>query len=362
MQIAADRRALHQIPELGYDLPKTTAYLTGALKKLRCQLLFPVKGAVCAWFDFGKEDAIAFRADIDALPIPEKTALPFASQHPGQMHACGHDGHAATLLELARRLDQKTELPRNVLLVFQPAEESSGGAKPICDTGIFEKYNVKAIFGLHLWPGLPAGCIASCIGAMMSLSSELTVTVTGRSSHISKPSEGLDSLAAGMEFYRRARALEAQICRDDFCLLNFGKMESGNVRNAISDHTRLEGTLRTFSNPLFESLRQTLLDMGQEIAQQTGCGISMEFADIYPAVCNPENLFRRVAELVDITVLRTPSLGGEDFSFYQQVMPGMFFFLGIGDTPAIHSDTFNFDEQILLKGADLFETLAEKFL
>lgn len=361
MQIVSDRRALHQIPELGYDLPKTIAYITNALKKLRCQLLFPTKGAVCAWFDFGKEDAIAFRADMDALPIPEKTGLPFASQHPGKMHACGHDAHAATLLELARRLDQKADLPHNVLLVFQPAEESTGGAKPICDTGIFEEHHVKAIFGLHVWPGLPAGCIASRLGAAMSHSCELTVTVAGRSCHICEPYKGLDSLAAGMEFYRRARQLEAQTCQNDFCLLNFGKMESGNVRNAVSDHTRLMGTLRTFSTPLFESLRQTLLDIAQEIEQETGCSISVEFANIYPSVYNPEDLFRRVAELVALQEVSTPSLGTEDFAYYQQIMPGMFFFLGVGDTPPTHSDTFNLDEQALLKGADLFETLAEKF-
>lgn len=361
MQIANDRRALHQIPELGCDLPKTTAYLTSVLEKLNCQLIFPAKSSICAWFDFGKADAIAFRADTDALPIPEKTGLPFASQHPGQMHACGHDAHAATLLELARRLSKKNDLPHNVLLVFQPGEETPGGAKPICDTGIFEKYNVKAIFGLHVWPGLPAGSINSRIGPLMSLCSELTVTVTGRSSHISRPMDGLDSLAAGMEFYRRARQLEADTRRDDFCLLNFGKMESGNVRNAISNHTQLLGTLRTFSNPLFDKLCQALQGIAREIEENTGCQITVEFTDIYPAVCNPEALFRKVSEIVDIKPLDAPCLGGEDFSFYQQVIPGLFVFFGIGDTPALHSDTFNLDEAVLLKGADFFETLAEKF-
>lgn len=361
MQIIEDRRALHQIPELGCDLPKTTAYLVSSLEKLNCRLLFPSKGAVCAWFDFGKEDAIAFRADTDALPIPEKTGLSFASQHPGKMHACGHDAHAAMLLELARRLDKKTDLPHNVLLVFQPAEESPGGAEPICNTGIFQKHNVKAIFALHVWPGVPAGCIYGKPGAMMSLCSELFVTVTGRSSHISNPAGGLDSLAAGVEFYRRARQLEAEISREDFCLLNFGKMESGNVRNAISDHTRLEGTLRTYSNALFDTLRKTLLDMARELERKTGCDFAVEFTDIYPAVCNPEDLFDKVRSIVPIQLLAEPSLGGEDFSFYQQRIPGLFLCLGLGDTPPLHSDIFNFDEQLLLKGADFFEVLAERF-
>ena len=154
MQIMEDRRALHRIPELDRDLPKTTAYLKNALQELKCQVFSPVDGSVCAWFDFGAADAIAFRSDADALPIQEQTGLSFASTHPGKMHACGHDGHMAILLELARRLDKIQTLHHNVLLVFQPAEETTGGARDICASGIFKKYKVKAIFGLHLWPGL----------------------------------------------------------------------------------------------------------------------------------------------------------------------------------------------------------------
>ena len=184
MQIFADRHALHRIPELDKELPETLAYLRGALAGLRCRVFSPTDGALCAWFDFGQEAAIAFRADIDALPIEEKTGLPYASTHPGKMHACGHDGHAAIVLELARRLSKKESLPHNVLLVFQPAEETTGGAKDICDTGIFREYNVQAIFGLHLWPGLPAGTVASRKNELMARSCEVTVDVYGKSSHI----------------------------------------------------------------------------------------------------------------------------------------------------------------------------------
>ena len=148
MQIYTDRHALHRIPELELHLPKTQEYLKQALSSLSCHVFSPMGSALCAWFDFGAEEAIAFRADMDALPISEKTGAEYASTHPGVMHACGHDGHMAILLELARRLDAKENLPHNVLLIFQPGEESPGGAKGICETGVLEEYGVKTVFGL----------------------------------------------------------------------------------------------------------------------------------------------------------------------------------------------------------------------
>ena len=137
--MTVDRRALHRIPELGDELPKTMDYVQEVLGTLGCEVFFPLDSAVCAYFDFGAADTLAFRAEMDALPIAERTGLPFASLHSGRMHACGHDGHMAMALELGRRLCAKENLPHNVLLVFQPAEETTGGARRICETGLFER-------------------------------------------------------------------------------------------------------------------------------------------------------------------------------------------------------------------------------
>ena len=224
MQITADRRALHQIPELDKDLPKTMQYLKNALQGLKCQVFSPMESALCAWFDFGRPEAIAFRSDADALPIQERSKKDYVSRHPGQMHACGHDGHMAILLELARRLDKKEQLPHNVLLVSQPAEETTGGAKPLCESGIFEAHNVTAIFGLHIWPFLEAGVIASRKNELMARSCEVSIDIVGRSSHIAKPSEGLDALAAGASLYTRARELERSFPDEIYRILNFGFM------------------------------------------------------------------------------------------------------------------------------------------
>ena len=361
MQIIEDRRALHRIPELDRELPKTMEYLKDALDGLKCRVFSPMRSALCAYFDFGQEHTIAFRSDADALPIQEQTGADYASIHPGRMHACGHDGHMAIALELARRLNEETRLPHNVLILFQPAEETTGGAKDICETGIFEKYNVTAIFGLHLWPGLPEGIIASRAEEMMARSCEVKVDVTGRSAHIARASEGLDALEAGANFYLRALEMERSLPGNIFRLLKFGRFESGRVCNAISAHTHMEGSLRAFQDDIFFGMQQQLLAIGKELQQETGCTIQVHMNDGYPAVINPPALYQRVRQTIAFRELETPMMITEDFSWYQRRLPGMFFLLGAGDVPALHSDNFHFNEEILLKGADFFETLAEKF-
>ncbi len=361
MQIIEDRRNLHRIPELDRELPETMGYLRERLEECNCRVFAPMDGALCAWFDFGAEKAIAFRADADALPITERSGAAYASRHPGKMHACGHDGHMAILLELARRLSGKKKLGRNVLLVFQPAEETTGGAKDICDTGIFGEYGVEAIFGLHLWPGLDAGVVASRKNELMARSCEVNVDVYGKSAHIAKAAEGVDALMAGAEFYRRCLEMEGRLPENVFRLLKFGKFQSGTVRNALSAHTHMEGSLRAFQDEIFDFLADGLSVIAAEVEEAYGCRVDVRMSDGYPAVMNPDDLYDRVKGCVDFRELDAPSMTAEDFSWYQRYIPGMFFFLGLGDTPALHADTFDFDETILLKGADFFEKLAENF-
>lgn len=362
MQIIQDRRALHRIPELDRHLPQTLSYLTAALQGLGCKVFAPMEGALCAFFDFGAKKALAFRADMDALPIRETRETDYASRHPGMMHACGHDGHMAILLELARRLCKRTENAWNILLVFQPAEETTGGAGDLCETGLFQDYAVEAIFGLHLWPGLAAGTIFSRDEELMARSSEVNVDLYGKSAHIARSWEGVDAIAAGTEFYRRAMAMEAALPEHCFRLLKFGKFQSGTVRNALSDHTRLEGSLRAFQEDIFEQLKEGLFAIGRDLETEFGCQVLVNLSTGYPAVMNPPALCRRVRRVVDYQELDDPAMTAEDFAFYQRSLPGMFFFLGTGDSPALHTADFDFDESILEKGADFFERLATEFL
>ena len=360
-RIINDRRALHAIPELEWDLPRTSEYVKNSLKALKCRVFSPVDTAVCAFFDFGADEAIGFRADMDALPIEEKTGHGFVSTHPGKMHACGHDGHMAILLELARRLDKKETLRHNVLLIFQPGEESPGGARRICDTGVLEQYNVKTVFGLHLWPALEKGKVFCRANELMSRASEVSVDIYGKSSHIGNAAAGIDSTAAAVEFYRLARQAEADFPEHIFRLLNFGKFQSGTVRNALSAHARLEGSLRAFQDEVFDKLQRSIREAAAAVEKQFGCRVEVTFGDSYPAVMNAPALLDRVKQAVQVETLDKPTMTAEDFSWYQRYAGGIFFFLGLGDVPALHSTNFDFDESVLEKGADFFGKLAEEF-
>jgi hippurate hydrolase len=246
-----------------------------------------------------------------------------------------------------------------VLLIFQPGEESPGGARAICDTGVLEAYKVKAVFGLHLWPALEKGVVFSRRNELMARASEVTLDLYGKSAHIAKAAEGIDSLMAGAEFYTRAMEMERQIPAGIFRLLKFGKFHSGTVRNALSAHTHLEGSLRAFQDETFEAMAQGLRDIAADVERKYGCTVNLHLADGYPAVLNPDAVYDAVRSILPVRELAEPCMTAEDFSWYQKHVPGMFFFLGLGDTPALHADTFDFDETILLKGADFFEKLAE---
>ena len=359
MQTITDRRNLHRIPELELQLPKTMEYLKNTLTGLGCRVFAPMESSLAAFFDFGADHAIAFRADCDALPIQEKGDPDFISTHPGCMHACGHDGHMAIALELARRLRKKDRLRHNVLILFQPGEESPGGAKPLCETGVLAEYNVKAIFGLHLWPGLEKGRIFSRPNELMSRSSEINVDFYGKSAHIGRSWEGIDALAAAVEFYARVTQMERSLPRETCRLLKFGHFESGQVRNAISDHTRMEGSLRAFQDEVFDGMVTSIRSIAADIQKKTGCRIEITMSTGYPAILNPRSLADQVMKAVPFELLDEPSMTSEDFSWYQRYVPGMFFFLGLGDNPALHSADFHFDESVLEKGADYFEKLAE---
>ncbi len=362
MQITTDRRNLHRIPELGWELPRTAEYIRSALEGLNCQVFSPVDCAVCAFFNFGADHAIAFRADMDALPIPEASEASYASTHSGNMHACGHDGHMAILLELARRLSRTESLPHNVLLIFQPGEESPGGALQICQTGILEQHRVSAVFGLHIWPGLESGVVFSREQELMSQGCEITVDIYGKSVHIARAEEGIDALAAGVDFYQAVIAAAESLPPSVYRLLNFGKFHSGTARNAISAHVHMEGSLRGFQEDVLAFLHKALENAATKVEAKYGCRVEITLGEGYPAVMNNPDICRRVRSAVSYRELEAPSMTSEDFSWYQKFVPGMFFFLGAGDVPALHTSNFDFDESILTKGADFFMELAEKFV
>lgn len=364
------RRDLHRIPELDFELPETLTYVRRVLGGLSCEVLEPCASSVCAWFDLGRERTVALRSDMDALPVTERTGATYASACPGRMHACGHDGHMAMALAAATWVDDVVsgrvpgvgagDLPRNVLVVFQPAEETTGGAALVCASGVFERCRAERIFGFHLWPDLPAGVVASRPGALLARSSEVTVEFAGRSSHIARWREGRDALAAVARFVPSAEALCGRLQKElgEPCLLRFGRLEAGTVRNAIAGAARAEGSLRIFSDAMFDRARAAVTVLAENAAKTEGCAVEITFSEGYPPVTNDAALFS-VAEraLTELRRIDEPLLIAEDFAFYQRALPGVFMLLGTGTGTPLHADTFDFDERVLLAGVDAYRRL-----
>lgn len=346
------RRALHCIPELDDRLPETCAYVRSALASFELETFSPIPSSVCAYLDAGKGETVAFRADMDALPVEEATGLAYASKNTGTMHACGHDGNTAMALALAEyAAAHRAGLPRNVLFLFQPSEETTGGAERLCQSGVLETYRAARVFAMHLWPGLEEGRVYCRPGPIMARSNEVTVTLTGKSVHIGRAAEGADALAAGADYLLRAYAMAEALPGEEPVVLRFGKMVSGTVRNAISGKTVLEGSLRTFRDETQALCRRGLERIGREIAEETGCGVEVYLNEGYPAVWNHEELYetvrRGLGEEAPLPLV-DPTLTAEDFSFYQRRIPGLFFLLGTGDTPQLHSPEFCFDDEAVL--------------
>lgn len=362
------RRDLHQIPETDFDLTETLAYIEHELEGVRdalvargqkAEIFHPCRSTVCLFLDRGSEHTTALRSDMDALPVTETTGVPFASTHPHKMHACGHDGHMAMLLGLAHHLVAcADELPRSVLLVFQPAEETTGGARIVCESNIFRNVHADRIFGFHLWPDLPKGTLASKPGPLLAGSHETDVTFLGKASHIAKADQGADALSTACRFQRAAADLLEERREVEPCILKFGRMEAGSVRNQIADTAKLEGSLRIFSDAMDTRLQDEVKDLAARAAEVERCTSEVHFSQGYPPVTNDPGLFQKaLAVLPELELLPEPLLIAEDFAWYQRYLPGVFLLLGTGEKTPLHAADFNFDESILTVGLSAYERL-----
>jgi hippurate hydrolase len=372
------RRELHRIPELDFDLPETRAYVMSVLSGLSCEIVQAGRAGLCAYFDAGMPDTTAFRCDMDALPVTETNDVDYASTHAGRMHACGHDGHTAIMLGLAEELSKRAgdashdALPRNALLIFQAAEETTGGAKEICDAGVFERYNVSRIFGLHLWPGYEAGAVVCRKGAFMAKVGILKIEIFGKSCHVAEAESGADALSAGARFISKVYTAEREAFPGDVPrLLKFGVFKSGTAMNVIPGHAKLIGTMRCFEDDVFRRMSECLRAVAREVEHESGCRVEIEFIEGAPAVHNDPELFDLVKDaLCERAQAKLPSgddgapfafiepdkptMTSEDFSDYQRKAPGIFFHLGSGRDTPLHSSSFDIDESALLFGVKAF--------
>lgn len=364
------RRNLHKIPELGLKEHKTSAYIREKLTSFGITELetWLETGVVAVIRGKGKGQAVAFRADMDALPVTEQTGCDFTSEHVGCMHACGHDGHVTVLLGFAKYLQEhKDELKNDVVLIFQPAEEGPGGAQLLVDAGLFEKHPVRCIIGCHIFPQVPQGKVACRKGAMMARNGEVDVHIYGESAHGAQPQLGHDAvLAAGAVITGLHTILSRNVSPLDSGVLTFGAIHGGEACNIIAKEVKLEGTMRAFSDEAYETMTKRVQEVASGIAAGYGCKGEAVFRHMYRVVDNDPKLVELLQEVAGDNYEETPPyMLAEDFSLYLQKVPGMFFFLGSGNaekgyTHSLHSAQFQFDEEILALGAETYAKLLKK--
>ena len=362
------RQALHQIPELGFELPKTHQYLKTALEAMGYKPCVVAQSGLYVYLPGDAKETIAFRADMDALPVCESTNLPYQSTHPNQMHACGHDAHMTMLLGLAKQLKGKP-LNHSVLLIFQPAEEGPGGAKEIVKSGLFERYNVKHIYGFHVFPGLDAGKIGLRSGPMMAQNGEFDLTVMGQSAHGAQPHLGHDAMSAGLAYAQALNTLTAKMITPLIpTVIVLGEFKAGEARNILAKEALLKGTIRTFDDTLYQTIKEKMHQLANGLAHAYGVSMTLEIRDFYPPVINHPSLIKHLQEALptDDQVAIQPLMLAEDFAFYQQVIPGVFMLLGTRTKDPrthhdLHSASFDFDESVLLKGVETYLTILNSF-
>ncbi|HUB25687.1 MAG TPA: M20 family metallopeptidase [Tepidisphaeraceae bacterium] len=375
------RHRLHRIPELLYEEHQTAATIRAELDRLHLAHVDGVPAAPTATIvTIGdeKKPCVALRADIDALPIEERTGLPYTSIHPGRMHACGHDGHSAVLMGAAAVLkSMERELPVCVKFIWQPAEEGGGGAHRLVQAGALDGRigpKVSAIFGLHGWPGLPVGAVATKPGPLLAATDNFRIAFVGRGCHGAFPHLGIDPIVPAAEAVLNLQQL---VSRDfdptEPAALTVGIFRAGSATNVIPDEATIEGTVRTISESARQMVRARIERRAAGIAAAGGCTINFTWLPGYPPTVNDPGMTDYVAKIARQTLgserfipVGRPSMGGEDFAYYLEKIPGCFFLLGVmpagrDQYPSLHSDRYDFTDAAIGVGIRMFVELVLNF-
>ncbi|NEO58801.1 MAG: amidohydrolase [Okeania sp. SIO3B5] len=371
------RRHLHKRPELGFK-----EYLTG---EFICQKLQEwgiehqkgvAKTGILATIDSGKPGPVlAIRADLDALPIQELNDVPYRSIHNGVMHACGHDGHTAIALGTAYYLaTHHQDFDGIVKIIFQPAEEGPGGAKPMIEAGVLKNPDVDAIIGLHLWNNLPLGKVGVRSGALMAATERFNCTIVGKGGHGGMPHQTVDSVVVAAQIINALQTIVARnINPIDSAVVTVGELKAGRAFNVIADTARMGGTVRYFNLAYQDYFAKRIEQVIAGVCESHGASFEFNYIPLYPPLINDEkitDLVRSVAELLVETpagvVPECQTMGGEDMSFFLQEVPGCYFFLGSANAEKNlayphHHPRFNFDETALGIGVEMFMRCVEKF-
>lgn len=361
------RRNLHREPELAYEEFKTTEKLRGWLTAANIQIMdLPLATGLIAEIGQGDGPIVAIRCDIDALPIEEQTELPFASEIPGKMHACGHDFHTATILGAALLLkERESELPGTVRILFQPAEETGHGAESVLASGGLK--NVDAIFGLHNSPDLPTGAFGTRTGALTAGVDRFEITVKGVGAHAATPEKGVDAIVTAAQIITMLQTIVSrQNNAIEPVVLSVTRINGGFTWNVLPEKVELEGTVRTYNEEIRRLIPAQMTRIIEGVAEGAGAEAQLHWYPGPPATINHAewaDFTKEVASEAGYDVHDIPlQMGGEDFSYYLQQIPGAFVNIGTGPAYALHHPCFDVDEAALLPAAKYFASLAERAL
>lgn len=369
------RHDLHAHPELAFEERYTSDFVAQRLESfgLKVHRGMARTGLVATLQAGEGTRTIGLRADMDALPIEELTGLPYVSQHPGRMHACGHDGHTTMLLAAARYLAETKKFSGTVHFIFQPAEENEGGGRVMVEEGLFEKFPCEEVYGLHNWPGMPIGTFAVRPGPIMAAFDIFEIRVHGRGSHAAKPHVSVDPIVIASHM---VTALQSIVSRNvdpvDQAIVSVTQFGAGDTWNVIPETAILRGTTRSFAEHVQDMLEDRVHRIARGIAEALGASIEIRYERRYPATVNEEKATEYAARAAEGVVGSkrverdpAPSLGAEDFAFMLERRPGCYLWAGNGPTDGqkqLHNPHYDFNDELIPVGAAYWATLVEQQL
>ena len=370
------RRDIHQHPELKFEEIRTADLVAAKLEEFGIEIHRGLaKTGVVGTISNGDGPSIGLRADMDALPLEEKNTFKHASSNPGKMHACGHDGHTAMLLGAAKHLASSKNFKGTVNFIFQPAEEGGGGGELMIKEGLFEMFPIDSVYGLHNWPGMPAGIFGVGSGPIMASVDTFDLTINGRGGHAAMPDQCIDPILIASQVVSALQSIPSRNTHPvDSVVISVTQIHAGDAYNVIPDSVQMHGTVRTFQPETQKEIPSSMLRVAEGVCAAYGGTCELNYMSGYPATINSveetEISAKAVVDLLgEENIIRnpTPSMGGEDFSYMLEARPGCYVWLGIGPGKGeggcmLHSSRYDFNDDVLPIGASYWVKLVENEL
>jgi hippurate hydrolase len=372
--LTAWRREIHAHPETAFEEHRTAEFVATRLKEFGIEIHRGLAGTGVVGTLKGSRPgsrAIAIRADMDALDVHEKNKFGHCSTHNGKMHACGHDGHTTMLLGAARYLAETRNFAGTVHFIFQPAEETEGGGRVMVEQGLFEKFPVEAVYGMHNWPGLPAGKFAVRSGPLLAAADTFEIIVAGKGAHGAMPHLGIDPVVAAAQITLGLQTIASRNAHPlDGAVVSVTKIHGGDALNVIPDEVYLGGTARSFKPEVRDMIEQGIQRVAEGVAASLGAKAQVRYQRRYPSLVNSEKETEiaagaavEVAGKANVVRDFMPSMGAEDFAFMLQAKPGCYVMIGNGEKSAgLHNPHYDFNDEILPMGASYWSRLVERVL